>query len=222
MTCSRQGIKRRDFSFMIMCLVLGAMMNVAVAWACARWSRADWSEERIAALDDSLALWTRFAPPTWPRSPTDSGEARGFGLVVDSMIHQQFIEPSESENGGLDIREWFVIPFRCGWPMLALSAAACTSDLDPGHNSLSTGFQLQPGRPGLGTQYGGVNLPYGPVWPGILVNTFFYAGAIWLLLHGLLAMRQRRRELRKCCGACGYPHGVSPVCTECGVELSKT
>jgi hypothetical protein len=59
-----------------------------------------------------------------------------------------------------------------------------------------------------------------PIWPGFAINTFFYAGILWLLLTAPFALRRRRRIKRGLCPACAYPIGASSVCTECGQTLS--
>ena len=44
-----------------------------------------------------------------------------------------------------------------------------------------------------------------------------------LIISAILAIRLRRltRGKRGRCPACGYPTGTSPVCTECGREVTK-
>ncbi len=59
-------------------------------------------------------------------------------------------------------------------------------------------------------------LPLAPIWPGFVVNTVFWSGAAWLTWRGVRAIRRHFRRAEGCCGHCGYPIGVSNVCTECG------
>ena len=60
------------------------------------------------------------------------------------------------------------------------------------------------------------DLPYLPIWPGFAINTFFYTAILWLLCAAPFALRRRRRIKRNLCPACAYPVGSSDVCTECG------
>ena len=60
-----------------------------------------------------------------------------------------------------------------------------------------------------------------PIWPGIAVNTVFYAAIIWLVILGPFALRRYLRRRRGLCPACAYPMGESDVCTECGKVLPK-
>ena len=64
----------------------------------------------------------------------------------------------------------------------------------------------------------------GLMMAGLLVNPLLLGIGAWALLVFpwiaaiVVKRRSRRREL--CCMACGYPVGVSPICTECGGALS--
>lgn len=62
-------------------------------------------------------------------------------------------------------------------------------------------------------------IPVQPIWTGLATNTLFYAGTLWALFFapGTLKRWLRRRKRQSHC--CGYPIGVSDVCTECGNPL---
>src|SRR5262245_59506918 len=62
-------------------------------------------------------------------------------------------------------------------------------------------------------------IPLHPVWPGFAFNTLFYAAFLWLLFAIPFAVRRRRQAKRGLCPDCGYPIGTSPMCTECGKQL---
>jgi hypothetical protein len=56
---------------------------------------------------------------------------------------------------------------------------------------------------------------------GFVGNAVLYASVAWVIVFAPRAFkRRRRRHLR--CVQCGYPVGVSPVCTECGCELEAS
>ena len=63
-------------------------------------------------------------------------------------------------------------------------------------------------------------LPYGPIWPGLIVNTLVYATVLIVIIWLLLTARYKLRLRRNLCPNCKYPIGVSEVCTECGNTLS--
>ena len=60
-----------------------------------------------------------------------------------------------------------------------------------------------------------------PIWPGLTVNTMFYAAVLWLLIPGRSALRRFIRVKRGLCVKCGYQLSESAVCSECGKELPR-
>ncbi len=64
-------------------------------------------------------------------------------------------------------------------------------------------------------------LPYRPIWPGVTVNTIFYAMILWVVSPAPFALRRSLRLRRGLCPKCAYPIGESSVCSECGKDLSK-
>jgi hypothetical protein len=64
-------------------------------------------------------------------------------------------------------------------------------------------------------------LPLHPIWPGLFVNTLFYAAILWSLIPGSFALRRLIRRRRGLCPACAYPMGEVAVCSECGEPLPK-
>jgi hypothetical protein len=60
-------------------------------------------------------------------------------------------------------------------------------------------------------------------WSGVVLNPLIVSGGAFLLLAGapmsaIIARRAGRRRKGQC-SSCGYPAGVSAVCTECGAAL---
>ena len=64
-------------------------------------------------------------------------------------------------------------------------------------------------------------LPIRPIWPGLAVNTLFYAAVLWLLIPGPFALRRFIRVRRGLCPKCAYPMGHSDACSECGKALPE-
>ena len=64
-------------------------------------------------------------------------------------------------------------------------------------------------------------LPLRPIWYGFVLNTALYGSAAWLLICGPFVLRRSRRRRHGKCVACGYPIGMSEVCTECGFALIR-
>lgn len=62
-------------------------------------------------------------------------------------------------------------------------------------------------------------LPYLPIWPGLIANTVFWGGVWWCALFVPAMVRKRRRIKRGQCPACGYDLSANPAgtpCPECG------
>ncbi len=61
-------------------------------------------------------------------------------------------------------------------------------------------------------------LPFRPIWPGFAINTLFYAAIVGTLFLVPPMLRRKRRLRRGLCPTCAYPIGSwgGEVCTECG------
>ncbi len=62
-------------------------------------------------------------------------------------------------------------------------------------------------------------LPATPVWPGLALNTLFYAAWWSLPLVVAPALLRWRRDRRGGCTKCGYDLAGLSVCPECGLQL---
>ena len=214
-------------------LLLGAVVNVAVAWGCAlglplvtkqRWGPLGrgWSSETVPywyAEEMHRAGAQRFVFLSvsfdFSGSPgTDWGAAldvttEDYTLDMRSLpgwMHIDTTVPPEVENEF----EMFVEDAR-GWPSLALSSHARVQE-DP---RLRVRGGIIPGAaesiPGwTGSFYfedylfGRQILPLTPIWPGFAINTLFYAAILWLPIRGPFALRRFIRRNRGQCVVCGY------------------
>ena len=63
-------------------------------------------------------------------------------------------------------------------------------------------------------------LPLYPIWIGFIANMLFYSGFLWLLLPGRRALRREIRRKRGLCMKCAYDlQGADhKACPECGAE----
>jgi len=61
-------------------------------------------------------------------------------------------------------------------------------------------------------------LALSPIWPGFAINTVFYAALLWLLFAAPFALRRRRRINGGLCPKCAYDLRATQagVCPECG------
>jgi hypothetical protein len=215
------GVKRWIFTILLF-LILGAVVNIAVAWGCAWWvmdyTEVDrgkittavdaegrgiewWEAKRDEGFGSTLFGSTRWRATQGMRVVT---EGTAPSELLPSWAH--FDEPGEKFAGAL-LR---------GWPCRAL---ACWS---------------RPSRDGssellMGIFCGFIEgdfprvLPLRPLWPGFLINTVFYGLILWLIICGPFVLRRLIRIKRGRCPKCGYDlRGAPPEvgagggCPECG------
>jgi hypothetical protein len=205
-------------------LLLGAIVNVAVAWGCAAFIKpaTEWSwydrEELVGTVGSNMAVFT----------------SKTFGSV--SVLSNRYIDPHHDDpeipNTLSAIPPWAERAFRksladsdlvlygTGWPR---SCLWCEYEVNlfgvrASHTYGGVVLSLRPW-----VYYGSVfedrRLPLRPIWPGFAINTLFYAAILWLLFAAPGSVRRWRRIRRGLCVKCAYPVGTSEVCTECGTAI---
>ncbi len=213
-----------------MFLLLGAVVNVAVAWGItAGVTYPGWPPSPTLAWD---VEWPRPVPDHWPeRASTIQGQIFGwrFDQYQGTAVEMRNGEPWATEEFRIDIAS-------VGWPCHALRAEQWVDfvyphpeaeagrhrfDGQPRRTWWLCGIPLQYPRFGFDPQQSLKSLPVRPIWPGFAINTIFYATLLWLLIPGTFALRRFLRLKRGLCPKCAYPMGGSSVCTECGGPLAK-
>jgi hypothetical protein len=108
-----------------------------------------------------------------------------------------------------------------GWPCPS-AVAVLEVVRQPRGGGRSEGFELAP-RSGIviGPQRSGrlpqTVLPTQPIWPGMIINTVFYAVLVLAMMLGFSSARRSIRRRHSRCVRCGYRLTVSQgVCPECG------
>jgi hypothetical protein len=213
-------IERKLILRVIVLLLLGAIINVAVAWGSALlvdanrlsgqpgvdcwgnqrgWSFESWSSKTTTLVISMDALWSDGPcdpPPYWS--------------IANSPV------PDRGENGR------FFPAFgeiARGWPLRTLmSVDAIWSDEGETQEfeELWYGIRLQ----AHDATQAEITVPLRPIWPGFAINTIFYATVLWVIfaIPGIVK-RLRRRRTGKCIH-CGYDLRGQPVestkCPECG------
>ncbi|MEM0984523.1 MAG: hypothetical protein AAGI17_11315 [Planctomycetota bacterium] len=120
-------------------------------------------------------------------------------------------------NRNSDVPVW-IIGDSYGFPMRVLSrfeegnlSTTRTTGLIQ-RDSISSPFGF---RTGL-LKPNSTRLPTRILWPGLIVNTFITAAALWLGLAGITAVRRHRRRATGRCPGCGYDLVDLTTCPECG------
>ena len=183
-------------------LLIGAVVNVAVAWACALWQPLELDfpvYERGWASGQRAAALLRVAIPKHAQVPNDYrpyvSTDRGLGWTMSSANFAHFI--------GCQL-------LTAGWPFRALRGEAWID---------ANGLRVANALLARSVTTGPSLIPVRPIWPGFLLNSAFYGMLGWFCAQRFASVRQSRRINRRLCPGCAYPMGESSVCSECGREL---
>ena len=208
----RSVVKRRLLTLAIF-LLLGAVVNVAVAWIAAM--------VPINVIFGSLGLMERADAPRWEvRMHSQPG-----ALLVESNItlwRRVWGEPRRAPHWSRaalpptkeDVAASpSIIEKAYGWPMLSQFHR---NTRWRGNREATTEWCITVPWPSQYTRTRA--LPLLPIWPGFAFNTLFYAAILWPLICGPFALRRVIRRKRGLCVACGYDLRGNLVagCPECG------
>jgi hypothetical protein len=223
---------RRIALRIILFLLLGVIMNVAVAWGCAIFNGA--------VVDDSVAFHNpRREHPLVILITRRPGQeiVRGCGRSGTYLSRHNGVAPTYSGYDWWDRRalDPLLTNFgvATGWPILSVCSTFATvydetlADREKEDRYISHihgGFTLGDGRQNLfGVDPLPVILSWRIVWPGFAINTLFYAALLAMLFAAPFALRRWRRNKRGVCVKCAYPVGTggSDVCPECGAAVVR-
>ena len=230
-------MKRRLFK-LVLFLVLGAIVNVAVAWGCAAWLPwphtapfgayregftrqgsvfSDWMDDVSVAVGVARvhSSWSTGASKFAGREPDRDAEE-----ILPAWA--SFARPDESSPRSTVVSR--IIDAR-GWPTVALwsgvesvgfpgPAAVIGNVID-----VTNGYLLPNDRTKLYPSWANLRiLPFAPIWTNFAINTIFYGAILWLLAFGPFAVRRFIRHKRGRCIKCAYDlRGAEhEVCPECG------
>jgi hypothetical protein len=198
-------------------LLVGVVISYTVAWALEpSWFNDRWNAlDRVAPVPEPipeswpLRLPSRFTPPEnmdieWT---SESFTARGSKFIRIYASGERFDWPrSEVWQFSFDELQTGV-PFRCVRRFYFSAMGDGIDDWGP-WDVWNRGLRF--------STYVIVDLSVRPLVLGLAANSAIYGGAAWTLVWGLRRLIARRRTAHGTCPSCGYPQGVSPVCTECG------
>ena len=199
---------KRATARIVLFLLLGAIINIAVAWGCVvavpiALRPAEITIQELSADYQQVQCVQR----AFGRTRETWGERYALPVVIDSG------SPFGQRPA---VSSWE----RTGWPMRALYCSTSAHELayttDAGEvlaagseGKIDQGIELSPERFAVSSSPLRVStwraLPLRPLWPGFGVNTIIYAVLGWLCFSGLF---QARRCIRRKRGdrhnACGY------------------
>ena len=181
-------------------------------------------EPFITAIQTGVAIpvragdqhrWNVRAPAELQQPPVTARLHSRFGTRLISLaqtnmpIDNPNITREQFQNLVANRRTFMLWSIECGWPMVCVGGERWYE-----HRGVTaTPVQYS------GMKLGILRLPSRLLWAGLIVNAVLFAAAtlvVWTLPQLILrAVRRRRGQ----CPQCGYPVGVSPVCTECGTPV---
>lgn len=228
-------MKRRLFKLALF-LLLGAIVNVAVAWGWAKWIRLDHTDFTLKQgidfrdgndwrLSVTQSNGTLIIYSVWDNLERErrSHTTLNTATSLDSM-HFTFIHPPEDKQLELPRLERLLTAY--GWPKLSLWSGY---EFQNPYSNMPT-VTIKSGIRISGDTFYRFHtkipwtLPLHPIWPGFAINTIFYSAILWLLILAPFTARQMIRRKRGRCIKCGYDlRGRSEGgCSECGWGREKT
>ncbi len=199
-------------------LLLGAVVNVAVAWGCAIFVNPyqGSSVEIVASSGNFTFQFLR---------------RRSRGTVSYECTYVTYVVPDYDRTSVPTVRavlpQWVgrhkLYPYASnvlearGWPRHSLSSAQYRFRSFP--VDTRWGLQTTLRSFSVGGRSVACILPLRPIWPDFAINTLFYAAILWLVIPGPFALRRFARRRRGLCVACGYDlrHADHNACPDCGV-----
>jgi hypothetical protein len=202
---------KRWLGVALICLIIGAIVNVVLAWWITVADTSRWTFGGHYGPPDQAQSewWLRNVPAEFPFAVefVISKPMRG---VWTEVLSDQDLLPT-----GTDAEErkpLFVERRRAGWPFKSLEGQKWFSSSDHRLNQSHGAWPLFDTKPWL---------PLRPMWPGFLANSVLFGLVPFLPIAAFAAARRSRRRRRHQCLHCGYPVGTSPVCTECGRAMAQ-
>ena len=200
-------------------LVLGTMLTYCTAWACTMWSPTEFTFHSYGGkkvMTDAdryswdFALGYRSRHQIWYENSGvlsgagPPGTADGFrfagwpAFAVRSRVslYQQGHNCSPMQTPKY-VNGW-TLP-----PLVLLERGYPTS-------KLPAWLHAQPER----------RLPLVPMWPGFVINTFFWGTVSWLTLTGFGSLIRKCRAHKGLCVRCKYNLAGLETCPECGTSTN--
>ena len=204
---------KRRLTKLVVFLLLGAVINVAVAWRI--WKREPFDpvipgmKFRTTTVNENHRdLWHRYVREHWPQVPSSSiGQFQGVGIDVVSLSELD-VPSATGQRRPVICRVWRT---EIGWPLRTLA-------IDASYEVYHVPIHRIVPNEHSGMTVAGQLMPREILWVGFAINTTFYAAILWLLTFGPFTARRIIRHKRGRCIKCGYDlrGNFSAGCSECG------
>ncbi len=208
---------KRRLTKLVVFLLLGAIVNVAVAWGLAGFYPATFDRTK-SSLSDEARRWASDKGVPYPVISSYNGLGIRWVVVHKSVAATMVsggIEEPMIDYAGMEVD--------AGWPFVAMHEQSWIDDAASSlHRRIyRTAVGLQSETTGSGPAVAPLRpLPLYPALPGFLINTLLYAAISFGLFAGFGATRHSIRRKRGHCIKCGYDlRGADhEVCPECGAQ----
>lgn len=205
-------------------LLIGAMVNVAVAWGCA--TKYLFGRHGLRLQDAAAAAkgWPRKVPESWG-PPKDWAEYEYLGhTTLDVSVTVDMGGTIRSSRPISTFVEKGLRIDRVGWPLRSHQSTRVwpsdgrpdTAGVQHEYTFVSWDVGIVRATPFVGGSTFLCYFPVAPMWFGFAFDAAVYGLVVWWMSLGSRAVHRRLRMRRGLCPACAYPVGISPVCTECG------
>ncbi len=217
-------MKRRILKLAVF-LLLGAVFNVGVAWACALLVDFPGAENVVGGAKGRRGDWV-----IWHHDAGGAIRIRALAVSGNNIEeYEQFqMHPSllpswgplaaqvRQQVGGepfVRVADAYGWPTNSMWCAFAWNTAQWPNVLTDPRLSAILFTSPMGGNYALSQRA----LPLRPIWPGFAINTIFYAAILWMPFAPFVLRRFIRRK-RGLCIKCGYDlRGAEhEVCPECG------
>ncbi len=214
---------KRRLTKLVVFLLLGAVVNVAVAWGFVLGvplanRPGDILSTDIAPGEREVRFVQRMSGRTRINWITQESEPDG--------LPTGFWRTDDARAGSCDLAGWPRRGLSCSnhseWIILWNGAGTSRTHPDQRNRMIDGGFKLSPEyQTWLSTRLRlsiWRALPFRPIWPGFAINTIFYAAILGMLWLSPFVVRRVIRRNRGRCIKCGYDlrGDFSAGCPECG------
>lgn len=205
-----------------LCLLLGAVLNIAVAWTLAAIPMIDTNTMFHKAKPASS--WRIAAHPGWPQATTiNTATAGGVSLIMIDGGDQEVIwyniscvgPPVMRPRNGSHSHHVNITEF--GLPVRSMRTWSLYLRSKRDQPQERFGYLSVKPLKRIGLFRDWSVLPLFPIPLGFTINTLFYATILFTSLFGLTAARRYRRSRRGLCRDCAYDLAGLTRCPECGV-----
>ena len=183
----------------LLCLILGAVVNVAVAWGAVLGA---WKITPARDWPQSSGSWPMKPTIDWPENSNLNRGSRCFGIAT------RHAEGGEPWDGGCvrPHNTHYISVWECGWPVSSFTS----------WRTIVRGVDRQNGLVTIRNRA----FPAHPLWWGFAFNTLIYTPIFFMPTLGISALKRRRRSRRGLCTNCAYDLAGLPSCPECGIPSS--